>query len=79
MERNGIPLAAGSDGPVEDPNPMEGVWSAVDTTGLTNEESLTVGETLAGLHNRRSLRIHSESQPGTIELGKRADFVVVDP
>jgi predicted amidohydrolase YtcJ len=28
MLRNGILLAAGSDGPVEDPNPMEGVWSA---------------------------------------------------
>jgi len=46
--------------------------------GLTNEESLTVGRDARGLHNRRSLRIPFRVQPGTIELGKRADFVVVD-
>jgi predicted amidohydrolase YtcJ len=78
MLRNGVPLAAGSDGPVEDPNPMEGVWSSVTRPGLTNEESLTVGETLAAYTTGGAYASHSESSQGTIELGKRADFVVVD-
>jgi len=78
MLRNGVPLAAGSDGPVEDPNPMEGVWSAVARPGLSTGESLTVAETLAAYTTGGAYASHSESSQGTIELGKRADFVVLN-
>jgi len=78
MLKNGVPLAAGSDGPVEDPNPMEGVWSAVTRPGLTNEESLTVNQTLSAYTIGGAYASHSESSQGTIEPGKRADFVVLD-
>jgi len=78
MLENGIPLAAGSDGPVEDPNPMEGIWSAVVRPGLSTKESLTVDQTLAAYTSGGAYASHSESSLGTIELGKRADFVVLD-
>jgi predicted amidohydrolase YtcJ len=78
MLRNGVPLAAGSDGPVEDPNPLEGVWSAVARPGLSTTESLTVDETLAAYTTGGAYASHSESSQGTIEPGKRADFVVLD-
>jgi predicted amidohydrolase YtcJ len=78
MLRNGIPLAAGSDGPVEDPNPLEGVWSAVARPGLSAEESLTVGESLAAYTTGAAFASHSESSSGTIEPGRKADFVVLD-
>jgi predicted amidohydrolase YtcJ len=78
MLRNGVPLAAGSDGPVEDPNPMEGVWSAVVRPGLSGQESLTVDETLATYTSGGAFASHSESSSGTLEAGKRADFVVLD-
>ena len=78
MLRNGVPLAAGSDGPVEDPNPMEGVWSAVARPGLSGEERLTVDETLAAYTTGGAYASHSESSLGTLEPGKKADFVILD-
>src|SRR5437660_11399240 len=46
MSRAGIMLAAGSDCPVEDPNPFEGIWSAVSRPGLAKKARLTVGKVL---------------------------------
>jgi predicted amidohydrolase YtcJ len=79
-------IAAGSDFPVELSNPFHGLYSAVtrmDHDGrpdggwyplqtLTREEALhgfTVGAAYAG---------HMEHMVGTLEVGKLADFIVID-
>src|SRR5437879_8654529 len=46
MTKAGIRLTAGSDCPVEDPDPFEGIWSAVARHGLDDSERLTVIEAL---------------------------------
>src|SRR5260370_37399469 len=46
MNKAGIMLTAGSDCPVEDPNPFAGIWSAGARPGLDMEESMTEDESL---------------------------------
>jgi predicted amidohydrolase YtcJ len=78
LNREGIILAAGSDCPVEDPNPFEGVWSAVAHPGLDGRESLTVSQALAAYSRNAAYASFCEDGRGTLEPGKIADMVVVD-
>ena len=78
MKTKGIPLAAGSDGPVEDPNPLEGIWSAVARPGLSPSERLTVPEAFAMYTAGGAYASHSESNSGTIRVGSKADLVVLE-
>ncbi len=78
MIRAGIPLAAGSDCPVEDPNPFRGVWSAVARPGLGPSERLQVGEALASYTTASCFASFSEEYRGTLEPGMLADMVVLD-
>ncbi len=78
MVRAGIPLAAGSDCPTEDPNPIEGIWSGVVRPGLNPEERLTVRQAITAYTLGGSYGSFSENVRGTLEPGKRADMVVLD-
>ena len=78
MIRAGIPVAAGSDCPVEDPNPFRGVWSAVSRPGLGPNERLRVGEALACYTTGPCFASFSEEYRGTLEPGMLADMVVLD-
>jgi len=79
MVRAGIPIAAGSDSPVEDPNPLEGIWSAVVRPGSAYpEERLTVDQALAGYTTGASFASFSEDARGTLEPGSAADMVVLN-
>ena len=78
MIRAGIPVAAGSDCPVEDPNPFRGVWSAVARPGLGPSERLRVGEALACYTTGPCFASFSEEYRGTLEPGMLADMVVLD-
>ncbi len=78
MVRAGIPLAAGSDCPTEDPNPLEGIWSAVVRPGSGAEERLTVDQALAGYTTGASYASFSEDARGTLDLGNAADMVILD-
>jgi predicted amidohydrolase YtcJ len=78
MSREGIVLAGGSDCPVEDPNPFEGIWSAVARPGLDRREALTVSQALAAYSRDGAYASFCEDQRGTLEPGKTADMVVVD-
>lgn len=84
-----IPLAFGSDFPVEHPNPLWGVYSArtrQDQTGLppegwTASQKLTGPEALAAFTSGVAFAAHAEARRGRLAEGFDADFVVlpVDP
>jgi len=83
---DGIPLALGSDFPVEDVNPFFGIYSAVTRQdqsgnpagGWYPEQRLTLAEALRGFTSGAAYAAFEEGSRGTIELGKLADFTVVE-
>ena len=78
MTKAGIMLTAGSDCPVEDPNPLEGIWAAVARPGLPKKERLTVMEAIADYTKNPAYASFSEDRGGTLNPGSVADMVVVD-
>jgi len=81
----GIPLALGSDFPVERPDPMLGFYAAVsrqDTKGWPAngwypDQTLTRDQALYGFTLGAAFAAFQENQLGSIEVGKLADFVVL--
>ena len=82
----GIPVANGSDFPVEEPNPMLGLYAAITRQdvegnppgGWTPSQRMTRAEaleswTLSGAH-----AAFEEQAKGSLEPGKLADFIVLD-
>jgi len=78
MTEQGILLTAGSDCPVEDPNPFEGVWSAIARPGLDVIERLTVSQALAAYTENAAFASFCEESRGTLGPGNIADIVVLD-
>ena len=90
----GIPVAFSSDGPVIDPSPWPGIFSAVTrlTSGgdmLPSKKSLPVAQrsSAPGISVLKALRAYSwggawvegnEARKGSIKPGKLADLVLVD-
>ena len=75
LERAGIPLAGGSDCPVEPPDPVWGMASARDRAGIVPEESLSP-ESALDLFTGGAARVLAEPTP--LGEGSPADFVVLD-
>jgi predicted amidohydrolase YtcJ len=81
----GARLAAGSDFPVEEPNPMLGFYAAVtrqDRAGQPADgwmpgERLTREEALRAFTIDAAYAAHAERFVGSLESGKLADFVVL--
>lgn len=71
----GVPMAGGSDCPVEPPHPLPGMATARDRCGIVPEESLTAAEALA-LFTSGAARSLLEPEP--LAVGSPADFVVLD-
>lgn len=79
----GVPVTISSDAPVAEPRPLEAIQAAVtrvtrrghklgpDSLRITAEEALR-GHTLEG-----AITLGRESELGSLEPGKRADFVVL--
>ncbi len=76
--RAGIPLAFGSDCPTEDPNPFEGIWSAVTRPGSTSSQRISVCEALAAYTRGSAFASFSDGELGSLQPGKRADMSVVN-
>jgi len=81
-----VPLALGSDFPVEKANPMHGFYAAVTRTDLEGrpeggwypDQVLTRREALAGFTLGPAYAAFAEDQLGSLAVGKRADLVVLD-
>lgn len=78
MRRAGILLTAGSDCPVEDPNPFEGIWSSIARPGFGQAERLTVSDALTAYTKNPPYASFSENFRGTLAPGNVADMVILD-
>lgn len=83
----GVPVAGGSDFPVEDPNPMLGLYAAITRRDLDGklpaggwfpDQRMTAAEALKSFTATGAWLAFHEREMGTLEVGMQADFVVVD-
>ncbi|KAJ7509256.1 amidohydrolase family-domain-containing protein [Mycena galericulata] len=85
---SGARITLGSDFPVESMNPLAGFYAATTRVsfqgdsphgpgGWFPEERLTRGEALRGMTIDPAYASFTESELGSLEVGKRADFVVL--
>ncbi len=75
----GLDIGFSSDTPVEDPNPLEGIYYAVtrgDLSKISKNESLDV-ETSLYLYTRGSAKILGDNNIGCLEPGCYTDIVVL--
>jgi predicted amidohydrolase YtcJ len=82
---SGAVIASGSYFPVEEANPMLGLYAAVTrqdssgnpSGGWTAGERMTRAEAIASFTRHAAWAAHAETQTGSIEAGKLADLVVL--
>lgn len=82
----GTMLAAGSDFPVSEESPFDGLHAAVTRTdregkpvgGWYPEQSMTVVEAVRAFTLNAAYAAHQENILGSLEPGKHADFLLVD-
>ncbi len=85
LANSGVRLAFGSDAPVEEPNPITGIFAAVtrkrhdelSQPGWHTEECLSVEEAVRGYTTGAAYASGEEYIKGSITRGKLADFVVL--
>lgn len=81
-----VPLAFGSDFPVERPNPFEGLFAAITRTDARGEpaggwhpdQRVTLGEALDAFTTGAAFAVGEERTLGRLAPGFAADFIVVD-
>ena len=84
--KQGTIVAAGSDFPVESPNPFYGLYSAVTREdhngqppgGWYPDQNMTPAEALRAFTLDAAYAEHAEKTLGTLEPGKWADFILID-
>jgi predicted amidohydrolase YtcJ len=86
MTANRVPLAFGSDFPVESPNPFHGLAVAISRRdaggqpagGWLPEQRLTLEQALYAFTRAAAHAGFAEDRIGSLERGKYADFVLID-
>lgn len=86
IEKLGVPMAFGSDFPVESPNPFHGIAAAISRQGLDGQppggwrpkERVSFEQALAGFTRGAAYAGFAEDRIGSLDPGKRADFVIID-
>ncbi len=86
LMKSGVILANGSDFPVEEPNPMLGLYAAITRQdpagqppgGWMPDERMSREEMLKSFTWNAAYASHAEKDLGTLEVGKLADIVLVD-
>jgi predicted amidohydrolase YtcJ len=86
MLANGVPLAFGSDFPVEHPNPFAGLAVAISREdaqgqppgGWLPEQKLSLTQALAAFTQGGAYASFAEDRLGSLERGHLADFIFVD-
>ncbi len=86
MLENGVPLAFGSDYPVESPNPFPGLAAAVSREdaegqppgGWFPRQRLSMEQAFAAFTRGGAFAGFAEDRLGTLEPGRFADFVFID-
>jgi hypothetical protein len=81
--RAGLTVAGSSDAPVISPDPRLGLRDAIlrQTAGgrlLGPGEQLTPADALSLYTTEAAYAMHRETELGSLEIGKRADFVILD-
>ncbi len=82
----GVIIAFGSDAPVAPPTPLEGIYAAVtrqtldgvNPKGWVPNQKIRVEEALYAYTWAGAFASYSLDKKGTLEVGKLADFVVID-
>ena len=83
---SGAVLANGSDFPVEEPNPMPGLYAAITRQdaagnppgGWMPDQRLSRAEALKSFTWSAAYAAHAEQDLGAIELGKYGDRLLID-
>jgi predicted amidohydrolase YtcJ len=86
VEKLGIPIAFGSDFPVESPNPFPGLAAAVSRQDMNGQppggwfpdERVSLAQALAGFTRGAAYAGFAEGKIGSLDPGKWADFIIVD-
>jgi hypothetical protein len=84
--RLNVPLAFGSDFPVESPNPFHGLAVAISRQdaegqppgGWFPEQRLTLEQAFDAFTRRAAFASFAEDRVGTLEPGRMADFIFID-
>ena len=83
--RNGATIASGSDFPVEEPNPMLGLYAAITRqdpsgqppAGWTPDQRMTREQALRSFTADAAYAAHLEHELGSIAVGKLADLLIL--
>jgi len=74
----GVLIASGSDCPIEDPDVILGLHALVTRNGFVPEQCISIEEAIKTYTINGAYAAFEENVKGSIEVGKLADFVILD-